>query len=107
MYAIFEDGGHQYRVKPQDRIEVDLRELPEGTTQIEFNKVLLVGDEQAAGQARVGQPWVAGAKVLARVETEVKAPKVIIQKYARRKGYRLRKGHRQRHLQVTIEKIEA
>lgn len=106
MYAIFEDGGHQYRVKPQDRIEVDVRDLPEGATHIQFDKVLLVGDEENASQTRVGQPWVAGAKVTGRIASEVKGHKVLIQKYIRRKGYRLRKGHRQRHLQVTIDKIE-
>lgn len=104
MYAIFEDGGRQYKVNPGDRIYVDLRELPEGQETVEFDRVLLVGE---GADARVGQPLVEGAKVIGKVEAEVKAPKVISFKMRRRKNYRRKVGHRQRHLQVTISNIVA
>ena len=102
MYAIFEDGGRQYKVSAGDKIYVDLRDLPEGQQTIEFDRVLALGE--GAG-ARIGQPLVEGAKVLAKVEGEVKGPKVVGVKFRRRKNYRRSFGHRQNHLQVTISDI--
>ncbi len=102
MYAIFEDGGRQYKVSTGDRISVDLRDLPEGQDTLEFNRVLLLGD---GPDARIGQPLVEGAKVVGKVEAEVKGPKLISFKMRRRKNYRRKIGHRQRHLQVTISDI--
>ncbi len=107
MYAIIEDSGRQYRVQEKDRVDVDLRELPEGAAQIEFNQVLLIGDEKAEGSTRIGQPWIEGAKVIAKIEDEIKADKIRIIKFQRRKRYRRRAGHRQRYLRVVIEKIVA
>ena len=104
MYAIFEDGGRQYKVNRGDKIYVALRDLPEGQDTLEFNQVLMLGE--GAG-ARIGQPLVEGAKVLGKVEGEVKDPKVISFKMRRRKNYRRKIGHRQRHLQVTISDIVA
>lgn len=103
MYAIFEDSGRQYRVNAGDKIYVDLRDLPEGQSTVEFDRVLLVGD---GADARIGQPLVEGAKVIGKVEAEVKAPKVINFKMRRRKNYRRKVGHRQRYLQVTISDIQ-
>lgn len=102
MYAIFEDGGRQYRVQEGDTIRVDLRELGDGQGQVEFDRVLLVGE--GAG-VKIGQPVVEGAKVIARVKTEVKGEKVVGIVFRRRKRVRVKRGHRQRHLDVTIEKI--
>ncbi|MCG3136382.1 MAG: 50S ribosomal protein L21 [Phycisphaerae bacterium] len=105
MYAIFEDGSRQYRVYEHDVIDVDVRDLPEGTQQVEFSHVLLIGDEKKQGSTRVGQPWLSGVKVVAKVQNEVKDEKVTITKYSRRKGYRRNTGHRQRFMRVQIEKI--
>jgi large subunit ribosomal protein L21 len=63
-----------------------------------------VGDLE--GGPKIGQPVVDGAKVKATVLGEIKGDKIIIQKFRRRKGYSLKKGHRQRHLQVKVDKIE-
>jgi large subunit ribosomal protein L21 len=104
VYAIFEDGGRQYKVNTGDKIYVDLRELPEGQDTLEFDRVLLLGD---GADARVGQPLLEGAKVLGKVECEVKGPKVISFKMRERKNYRRKIGHRQKHLQVTISDIVA
>lgn len=104
MYAIFEDGGRQYKVAPGDKVYVDIRDLPEGQETIEFDRVLMVGE---GAEARVGQPLVAGAKVLARVGDEVKGDKLYIMKFRRRKNYRRTTGHRQKHLEVTISEIVA
>jgi large subunit ribosomal protein L21 len=102
VYAIIEDGGRQYKVSQGDKIYVDLRELPEGQETIEFGNVLALGEGE---NARIGQPFVDGAKVVARVGSEVKAAKVISIHFRRRKNYRKKIGHRQRHLAVTISEI--
>ena len=104
MYAIISDGGFQYRVQEGLVFELQRRDLPEGTQNIEFDRVLMVCD--LPDGPKIGQPTVAGAKVRASVLGEIKGDKVIIQKFTRRKGYHLKKGHRQRHLQVRVEKIE-
>jgi large subunit ribosomal protein L21 len=102
VYAIFEDGGRQYRVQEGDTLRVDLRDLTDGQETIEFDKVLMVGQGK---KAKVGQPFVDGAKVVARVDGEVKGQKVVGTLYRRRKNVRVKKGHRQRHLDVTVEQI--
>ncbi len=104
MYAIFEDGGRQYKVAPGDKVYVDIRDLPEGQETIEFDKVLVVGE---GADTRIGQPLITGAKVLARVGEEVKGEKLSIVKFRRRKNYRRTTGHRQKHLQVVISEIVA
>ncbi len=102
MYAIFEDSGRQYKVSTGDKIYVDLREVPEGQESIEFDRVLALG---GGTDARFGQPLVEGAKVVGRLEGEVKGPKVVGVKFRRRKNYRRTFGHRQNYLQVTISEI--
>ncbi len=104
MYAIIEDGAHQYKVEEGDSLDVQRHELDEGQTRIEFDHVLLVGGE---GSPKVGQPYIDGAKVLATIDGEVKGEKIIVQKIRRRKGYRRKQGHRQKFLRVKIDKIEA
>ena len=64
----------------------------------------MVGDHPDG--ARIGRPTVEGAKVTATVLGEIKGDKIVIQKLRRRKGYRLKKGHRQRFLQVRVDRIE-
>lgn len=104
MYAIFEDGGRQYKVSEGDRVYVDLRELPDGQETIEFDQVLAVGEGE---NARIGQPLVEGARVVARLDGQIKDDKLTIVKYRRRKNSRTKQGHRQKHLQVTISEIVA
>lgn len=104
MYAIIEDGSHQYRVSEGETLEVQLHDLPEGAASIDFDRVLLIGDGDAI---KVGQPYVAGAKVTASVAGEVKGDKIVIMKHKRRKGYHRKQGHRQRYLRVKIETISA
>lgn len=104
MYAIIEDSGQQYKVSAGDKIYVDLRDLAEGQQTIEFDRVLALGE---GADARIGQPYLEGAKVVGRLDGERKAEKLKIFKYKRRKNYRRTAGHRQRHLQVTISEIVA
>jgi large subunit ribosomal protein L21 len=102
VYAIIEDGGRQYKVSQGDKIYVDLREVAEGQETIEFGNVLALGE---GADARIGQPLVDGAKVIARVNGQVKDRKVVSIHFRRRKNYRKKIGHRQKHLAVTISEI--
>lgn len=103
MYAVIADGGHQYRVEEGLVFEVQCRDLPEGTTTVEFDRVLLVGELE--GGPKVGQPTVPGAKVTAQVIRELKGDKIVIRKFRRRKNYMRKQGHRQRYLQLKVDKI--
>jgi large subunit ribosomal protein L21 len=104
VYAIIEDGAHQYKVEEGQTLEVQRHDLEEGQNEIEFDHVLMVG---GSGDPRIGQPYVEGAKVRATVAGEIKGEKITIQKIRRRKTYRRKAGHRQKYLRVTIDKIEA
>jgi large subunit ribosomal protein L21 len=98
MYAIFEDGSHQFRVREGDRIVVD-RRAGEPGTELVFAKVLLVAGPEGA---TIGTPLVEGARVVARIVDQFKAKKIVIQKFRRRKNYRRRTGHRQPHTMIQI-----
>ncbi len=102
MYAIFEDGGKQYKVKEGDALLVERRDLAEGQTEITFSDVLMLGE---GADAVIGTPHVAGASVTARITDELKTPKVVTIKHRRRKGYKLKRGHRQTMLRVEIAAI--
>ena len=100
MYAIFEDGSHQYRVSVGDTIRLDHRESEVGSA-LELGKVLLVAD---GADVLVGQPLVAGARVVAEV-TGHRSTKTVIQHFRRRKNYRRLKGHTQPYVEVRIKHI--
>jgi large subunit ribosomal protein L21 len=102
VYAIFEDSGRQYKVSAGDKIFVDLRDLAEGQDTVTFDRVLALGEGE---NARIGQPLVDGAKVVGKLDGQVKGAKVTGTIYRRRKNFRRSFGHRQKHLQVTISEI--
>ena len=83
MFAVFEDGSHQYRVQEGDVVEVDFRTADPGA-RLEFGRVLLY---QNADDLRIGQPTVDGARVLGEV-VEQTSVKLYIQHFRRRKNYR-------------------
>ena len=102
MYAIIEDGGRQFKVEPDQEVDVDYREIPRGQ-QVTFDRVLAVRDDD---EFKVGQPTLEGAKVIAEVVGPELGPKITVQKLRRRKTYRRKTGHRQLYTRVKIEKIE-
>ncbi|MFH1747910.1 MAG: 50S ribosomal protein L21 [Planctomycetota bacterium] len=104
MYAIFEDGGKQYKVNSGDKLLIERKDLDEGQSELTFEKVLMVGE---GADVRIGTPWVDGATVSAKVLEEIKLPKVIGIKFRRRKGSRSKWGHRQKALKVEIGAINA
>ena len=101
MYAVIKTGGKQYRVAPQDIIEIE--KLPGDLgAKVEFADVLMVGGE---GEPRVGAPTIAGAMVTAEVVRQGRGEKVIIFKKRRRHTFRRKKGHRQELTTVRITGI--
>jgi len=105
VYAIIEDSGQQFRLSEGDVLDVDRRELPEDSTEIEFDRVLLVSAED---QVTVGTPLIEGAKVTAEiVNDEAKGPKIHIYRLRRRKASRRKRGHRQGYLRVRVTGIVA
>lgn len=103
MYAIVETGGHQYKVTPGTRLDVERLDAPEGTL-IELDRVLLVADE---GDPLIGRPTVPGASVRARVLGDVKGDKIVVFRYKSKSRYRRKTGHRQQYTRLEIEEIVA
>jgi large subunit ribosomal protein L21 len=101
MYAVIRTGGKQYRVAPDDVIQVE-RLTAEPGKSVDFDEVLLVGNGAAT---TAGTPLVAGAKVRAEVLEEVRGDKIIVFKKKRRQGYRRKKGHRQNLTVLRITDI--
>ena len=101
MYAIFEDGSHQFRVSEGDRIDVDRRDGEPGS-EVVFSKVLLITGN---GAPTIGAPVVEGARVTAKVVEQYRAKKIIIQKFRRRKNMRRKNGHRQPYTVVQITSL--
>ena len=106
MYAILEDSGTQILVRKDDEIEIDLRPLTEGQKTITFEKVLAIGSGDGK-PAKIGLPYLSGAKVTATVEAHGKADKVRIVKFRRRKHYKREKCHRQQYTLVKVTGISA
>ena len=102
MYAVIETGGKQYKVKKGDRIDIERLEGNEGDN-LSFDKVLLTGD----GELKVGKPYIDGAKVGAKIVDQFRAKKLTVYKKKRRKGYEVRRGHRQNMSKVEITNIQA
>jgi large subunit ribosomal protein L21 len=103
MYAIIQDGGHQYRVQEGQELEVDYRSVATGG-EVKFDKVLAVSQ---GDKLELGLPAVSGASVTAEVVSVTQGPKLTVQKFRRRKNFRRRTGHRQMLTKVRITKITA
>ena len=103
MYAIVDIAGQQFKVTKGDNLFVHRLEAEAGSV-VTFDQVLMVENN---GSVTVGTPIVAAASVKATVNEHLKGDKVVVFKKKRRKGYRLKKGHRQYLTQITIESITA
>ena len=101
MFAVVEIAGQQYKVSKSDTIHVPKLESEVGQ-KVTFDKVLLVGDDK---QTKIGAPYIAGTQVEAKVVNHLKDDKVIIFKKNRRKGYKVRRGHRQQYTTLEITKV--
>jgi large subunit ribosomal protein L21 len=100
MYVVFEDGSRQYRVQEGQVVKLDFRKADIGSS-LEFNRVLLA---ERDGTATIGQPLIAGARVVAEV-VDLPREKTFIQRFRRRKNYRRFKGHTQPYTSVRVQQI--
>ncbi|OMP32434.1 50S ribosomal protein L21 [Mangrovimonas sp. DI 80] len=103
MYAIVEIAGQQFKVEKDQKVFVHRLATEEGNA-VSFDNVLLIGDGK---NITVGAPAIDGAQVGAKVLKHLKGDKVIVFKKKRRKGYRVKNGHRQALTEIVIESIVA
>ena len=101
MYAIVEIAGQQFKVVKDQKLFVHRLEGKEGS-KVTFDNVLLLANGE---KISVGAPAIDGAQVGATVLKHFKGNKVIVFKKKRRKGYRVKNGHRQALTEILIENI--
>ena len=103
MYAVVEIAGQQFKVSNNQRLYVHRLEGAEDST-VKFDNVLLVDRD---GAVTVGSPTLSGASVSAKIIKHLKGDKVIVFKKKRRKGYKVKNGHRQCFTLIEVNAIEA
>ena len=103
MYAIVEIAGQQFKVEKDQKVFVHRLQAEEGK-KVAFDNVLLLAD---GDKVTVGAPAIDGAQVGAKVLKHLKGDKVIVFKKKRRKGYRVKNGHRQALTEIQIDNIIA
>ena len=103
MYAIVEIAGQQFKVAKDQKVYVHRLQGDEGSS-VSFDKVYLLDD---GTQVTLGAPAITGASVEAKVVKHLKGDKVIVFKKKRRKGYRVKNGHRQSLTEILIQSISA
>ena len=103
MYAIVEIAGQQFKVEKDQKVSVHRLQIEEGK-KVAFDNVLLLAD---GDKVTVGAPAIDGAQVGAKVLKHLKGDKVIVFKKKRRKGYRVKNGHRQALTEIQIDNIVA
>ena len=103
MYAIVEIAGQQFKVVKDQKVFVHRLAQDEGSN-VSFDQVLLLDDGKAV---TLGAPAITGASVEAKVVKHLKGDKVIVFKKKRRKGYRVKNGHRQALTEILIEGISS
>ncbi len=101
MYAIVEIAGQQFKVQKDQRVIVHRLDAAEGD-KLTFDNVLLTDNN---GTITVGAPAIEGASIEAEVVRHLKGDKVLVFKKKRRKGYRVKNGHRQSFTEITIGSI--
>ena len=101
MYVIAEIAGQQFKVEKGRKLYVHRLAGDEGS-KLSFDKILLTDND---GQVKVGTPVVKGASVNATILKHLKDDKVLVFKKKRRKGYKVKNGHRQYLTQIQIDDI--
>ena len=101
MYAIVDIAGQQFKVEKDQKIFVHRLDAKEGS-KISFDKVLLTDDK---GKINIGKPILEGVSVSAKILEHLKGDKVTVFKKKRRKGYRIKNGHKQMLTRVKIDNI--
>jgi len=101
MFAVVEIAGQQHKVSPAERVFVPKLKAETGS-KVSFSSVLLFSDDKSV---KIGNPYLKGVKVEAKVLGFQKDEKIIVFKKKKRKGYRLRRGHRQQLTEIEIVNI--
>lgn len=103
MYAVFKNGGKQYKVIEGSIVLLDKMNL-EPKSKVELNEVLAIVDND---KANIGTPFIKGAKIEAEVINEGRGKKVVTFKKRRRKDSKTKRGFRRDFTRVRILKIIA
>lgn len=103
MFAVIRTGGKQYKVQKDDTIKVEKLDVEAGA-KVDLDEVLFIGGDK---EAKIGEPLVKGAKVVAEVIAQDRGPKITVFKKKRRQNYRRKKGHRQLLTVLKIKDIKA
>ena len=101
MYAIVETGGKQYQVEEGRYVDVELLD-GEKDSKVVFDKIVMIVNGK---KSKVGQPYVSGASAEGKIVLHDRAKKIIVYKQRPKKGYRVKRGHRQEFTRVMINKI--
>ncbi|HAR99782.1 MAG TPA: 50S ribosomal protein L21 [Candidatus Moranbacteria bacterium] len=101
MLAIIKTGGKQYKVAVGDKIKIEKLEGEAGAV-ITFDEVLFIGDEK---DAKIGTPFIEGAKVEGTLVEQGRHKKVWGIKHKPKKRYKVKFGHKQLFTEVEITKI--
>ena len=101
MKAIVEIKGKQYSVEAGRYLEIDRMEVEENS-QVTLDNVCFVDN---GTDLMIGQPYVAGAKVVGKIMRHYRGPKLLIYKMRCKKGYRRKNGHRQQYTQLMVEAV--
>jgi large subunit ribosomal protein L21 len=100
IYAIVRSGGRQYRVEPNQTLDVNLLTADVGST-VDLSVLMLSGD----GKTEIGTPLLKKARVVAEVIEHGRGPKILVFKYKNKTRYRRRQGHRQDYTRLAIKQI--
>ena len=101
MFAVVNVAGQQMKVSPSDKVFVPKLAHKAGDS-VTFDDVLLLSDDASV---QIGTPYIKGVSVKAKVLGHVKDEKVMVFKKKKRKGYRVRRGHRQQYSEIEITSI--
>jgi large subunit ribosomal protein L21 len=102
MFAIVSIAGQQFKVEEGQELFVHQLEASDGDS-VSFDQVHLIEND---GNVTVGKPVIKSASVNATVLGRQKGDKVIVFKKKRRKGYRVKNGHRQQFTKIKIDGIK-
>jgi large subunit ribosomal protein L21 len=102
-YAVIRTGGKQYRVSEGDVVKIE-KLVGEVGEKVTLADILFVGGD---GEAKIGAPLVANAKVSGEIVGQIRAKKIRVFKKKRRKSYSRQQGHRQYQTALKITAIEA
>ena len=102
-FAVIKTGGKQYLVKPGDVLKIEKLKKPEKNNLIDFNEVLLAGED---GKIEVGKPYLENVKVSAENQGEIRGKKITILRYHSKTRCRKKKGHRQTYTKIKILNIK-